>query len=298
MLHLQEITLSYMTHQFQPELLEVVLESCSVLQRFAVDQFEDDLINLLSVSEDMDSSDVRDQFLLRIRQAINDVLVEHLITIDQDSEPTLGELNEVASLLLTLQNLEDTNQVAYRVFGHGTGRVILLDLLNQHSTLAHHRAMEVISVVDDKLIQALQAMVDDKEKLISSNETQRACWLAFQRFTAGVNCLGARLYKEGYFGLTFEELRDLSRFNLQTYLSESALTRPAQGALDALSLMYICRDTYQSPLLSLDKHSADLFNDAGTTGRIRVGVNSLYVDFNSWQEAQKPGLATNQGVIA
>jgi hypothetical protein len=158
--------------------------------------------------------------------------------------------------------------------------------------------MEILAGVDDKLIQAVRAMVEDKEPLSVSNERQRSAWLAFERFTGGISCLGVRLYKEGYFGLAFEELRDLSRFNLQTYLSESALTRPAQAALDALSLMYICRDTYQDPLLSLDKYSSDLFNDASTSGQIRMAVNALYVDFNSWQEAHKPGLATNQGAIA
>lgn len=297
MLNLQEITLSYINHQFQPELMEVVLESCIILQRFCVDKFEDDLINLLAASEDIDAFELRDQFVQRVKDAVSEVVTAHLIQIDNDSEATLKELNEIAQFMLIVQDLEDTSQMGYRVYGHGSPKDILMDLMAIYSTMSRPRAMEIVASVGENLIKALQVMTEDKAEAIDSNEKQRKDWLAFQTFTSQTPCLGTRLYTQGYFGLSFEELRDLSRFSIQSYVTESAKVRPSQAALDVLSLMLVCRDTYQTPLLSLEKNASDLFTDLADSTLARLSVQSLYVDFNTWLQASKPGLATQQGVV-
>lgn len=298
MLDLQDITIQYLSQKFQPELLSVVLDACTVLQKFTLGNYEHDLIDLITRAEDLDSSDVRDRFVQRIQAEMVALLAEHFINVDEDAEPSLKELTEVGLFLLLLQNLENTEQVAYRVYGFGSGRTILVDLMSVYSTLPRIRVMEILSRVDDRLILAIQAMVGDRQEEVNAEDHQRQLWQKFYAFISATDCLGGRLHKEGYFGLSLDEMMQLSRFNVQEYLSESVQVRPAQAALDVLSLLYLCRDTYQVPLLGLDKNSLELFYDSDAAGRVRAAVSSILNDFSSWLEAQKPGLAEGKGVIA
>ena len=282
MLDLQDATLEYLRCKFQPELLAVVLDACSVLQSFNLTQFEFDLVNLITQGQELNDDDIRVIFISRIMQELNKLLNEHFIYLDIDADPTLGEMVELALFLSLMQDLENPEQAAYRVNGYGSPKVILVDLISVYSTMPRFRAMELITRVDKRLIQAMVSMINDKMDKVESDSHQREQWRWFYSFINGSDCLGVRLHKEGYFGLTLEELLSLSRFSLQDYLNEAVISSLPQAALDILSLLYICRDTYESPLLGFDKNSSRLLSEYEHITRVRGVVVSILGDYTLW----------------
>ena len=282
MLDLQDATLEYLQYKFQPELLAVVLDACSVLQRFNLTQYEFDLVNLITQGQEIDDDDIRTIFISRIVQELDKLLTEHFIYLDEDAEPTLKERVEISLFLSLMQDLENPEQAAYRVNGYGSPKAILVDLISVYSTMPRFRAMELIARVDERLIQAMAAMVNDKMEQVESDSHQREQWRRFYSFVNGTDCLGVRLHKEGYFGLKLDELLSLSRYNLQEYLNQAATTRIPQAALDVLSLLYICRDTYESPLLGFDKNSTSLLSEYEHITRIRAVVTAIIGDYSLW----------------
>lgn len=294
MLDLQDITFEYLEQNFHPGLIAVVLDACTVLQNFNVSNYEHSLVNLITQSQQIEPDDVRDIFIATIYDQLYDLLKEHHITIDHEAEPTVKELTEVGLFLLLLQNLENPEQAAYRVNGYGSPKTILVDLMSVYSTMPRFRAMEIINSVDEKLIWAISAMVNDKLQTVDTDTHQRTQWRKFYSFVNATDCLGVRLHKEGYFGLSLKEVTELSRFSLQEYIYDTVNTRVSQAALDVLSLLYVCRDTYENPLLSFDKSSNELFTDITQASRVRVSIVSIINDFTSWLQAYEQALMFNK----
>lgn len=282
MLDLQDVTLEYLQHKFQPELLTVMLDACGVLQRFNLTQYEFDLVNLITQGQEMEDGDIRTIFISRVVQELDKLLTDHFIYLDEDAEPTLKERVEIALFLSLLQDLENPEQAAYRVNGYGSPKTILVDLISVYSTVPRFRAMELIANVDERLIQAMAAMLNDKTEQVGNDIHQRELWRRFYSFINGSDCLGVRLHKEGYFGLTLEEILSLSRFSLQEYLNQAATTRIPQAALDVLSLLYICRDTYETPLLGFDKNSTTLLSEYEHITRVRGVMTAIIGDYTLW----------------
>lgn len=298
MLSLQETTVHYMHQQFQPELFTLLVDCCTTLGCFAVSQFEDDLINLLAAAEDMHTDEVRDQFVSRIRQALMDAIEEHFIKIDKEATPTLAELNELAKAIFCIQDLDDMSAVEYRVNGLGTAKQILIDLMKTYGQLNQFRAMEIIADVDTKLIQAMQLMAQDKAKEPADHSKHATTWRNFTRFLGkDAPCLGLTFKQNGYFGLTFKEMVALVPTSIPAYIDKVAPEGLPQAALDLLSVMMLCTDTYEDPIASLGEHTSDLLSDATHLGQIKKSMNDMYIDFNNWLQAHKPGLSTQQDIV-
>ena len=298
MLDLQDITIQYLSQKFQPELLTVVLDACIVLQRFNISNYENDLVTLLVQSHDLDSSDLRDRFTSRIYYEMIELLKSHVIEVDEDAEATLREITEVGKFLLLVQNLENTELLAYRAHGLGGAKSIFIDMMVMYGGLDAPRLMEMIASVGDKLIIAIREMAKDATEETTVTAEHRDLWRQFYIFTQGAECLGSRLYKEGFFGLPLEQTVGLASFNVQEALQETARVNVAQAALDALSLLLICSDTYQTVRVSLDSNSSVLIEESEILSQVRRAFTSIHSDFSNWVEAHDAGVSVGKGVVA
>lgn len=297
MLNLQETTLQYMTEQFPPELLVLLVNCCTTLSNFGSTEFEHDLVALISTDDEFDADDIRDNFVFRIRTALSDVINEHMIKLDPGSEATLSELNELARFIYCLQNLEDTLPVEYRVYGLGSAKTVLIDLMATYSTMYKFRAMEIVSEVDDRLIKAIKAMVEDKAEPVVDNTKHVAAWKSFATFLGkDAPCLGLKLKLNGYFGLSLKELNELLIEPVSVQVENAVPTSLAQASLDLLSTLMLCSDTYEAPMDAISKQSSELFKSTTSLSQVKQCASVMYIDFNNWLQAQKPGLATQQGV--
>lgn len=284
---IDDLLAAYIDANFQQELIPVIASSFSILERFSVPYYEDRFIDLLTTADLVSSDDMRDLFIQNLRGMLIDLLKSHAVELDLEMEPTLPEINEVLFFLLLAQDLEDTSQMSYRLNGFGSARTKFIDLLVYYSTLSQIRAMEIIESVSEGLIMAMLKMCSDNELSTQVDQVHRNYWADFQKFTGGVACLGLSLKNKGFFGLSVRDTLALSGVDLASHLESVILTSPAQAALDLLSLLLLCKDSYQTPLVYMEANSGAIFHQLDTTTKLRALTSHILGDFGNMLEAIK-----------
>lgn len=284
---LDDLTVSYITTKFQPELITVLNDSFNILERFDLPEYESPYIDLISRSEDVEGDVTRDRFISTLRSQLVRVIDDHSLTLDEDSDPTLTELNELLFFLLLLQDLEDTSQLSYRLNGAGTDRVKFVDLLAFYTRITLFRGMELIETVDSTLIRAMLAMCKDKEMETPVDLVHLKVWNDFSVFVGDSDCLGSKLRKTGYFNLTVEQMLALSGLDLREHIDLVAKSSLPAAAIDLLSLLLVCKDSYVDPMKYLENNAAVLLNGVELLSKLTAVMTSMLTDFNNHLTAAK-----------
>lgn len=298
MLDFQDITIQYLSQKFQPELLSVVLDSCILLHGFGLTQYENDLVEMVSGAHDLDSMELRDRFTWRLREELVKLLDQHTVTVDEDAGASLGELTQIGQFLYLVQNLEDTSALGYRIYGGGGARAIFIDLMGIYCPMPRHRAMELVESVDDRLINAIRALVGDRQTTPGIDAQHLTCWRQFCAFTDNAPSLAQELHSQGYFATTALELVALSRIDIAARLNEGCLQSTSQCALDVLGVLLLCKDTWKDPMASFLPFLETLVEYPDSASKARAAAHAIHSDFSNWQEAQRAGAKAGKECVA
>lgn len=286
---LDELIVAYIESSYLPELHPILADSFTLLDRFSVPYYEDRFISLLTQPDTLTKEDTGDLFIVNLRALLLGVLEGHAVTLDADAEPNLAELNELLFFLLLVQDLEDTTQLSYRLNGSGSDKMKFIDLLVFYSRLEALRAMELIEGIGEGLILSMKMLIADKDLLTPLDQVHRSHWNTFLNFTEKTECLGHTLNTQGFFGLNVTELLALSAVGLPTHLEKVSKISGVQAALDLLSVLMLCKDSYQTPLLFLENHTNILVPDIETATKLKLMMMSILTDLNSAKVAAKQG---------
>lgn len=284
---LDDLLGTYIDTNFQQELIPVIASSFQILERFQVPYYEDRFVDLLCVNDLVEKDDLRSLFLNHLNSALLGILDEHGVTLDREMEPTLMEINEVLFFLLLCQDLEDTSQLSYRLSGFGAPRTKFIDLLVYYSALSQIRAMELVESVSESLIAAMLAICSDNQATREIDKIHHRYWTDFQEFAGKTQCLGLALKHKGFFGLTLKETIALSSTDLAGHIESTMLTSPPQAALDLLSVLLLCKDTYQTPLVYMEANSHVYSSQLETVTKIKALVSHMLGDFSNLLQARK-----------
>ena len=296
MLNLAEITIYYVNNTFQPELKKSIYNSFSLLESFGRKFYEDQLIDLVQ-REDITSDSKRDTFYHLVQKEIKNIIKEHFIFLSQETNVTLEEMNEVANFLYIIQNLEDYTMVSYRLNAEDTPRNIIVDLIDYLTLLDKPRIMEIISHVEEHFIESLKAFIIDKED--SDDETIDMKHMKhirhFLNFIEHSKCMGNTFFTEGFSSLTLEEFTRLIRSNIPAYIDKLILVDRAQAALDCLSILIVCKDSYELPILKFKQHTGLFTHDLENVTKLEASMLSMLNDFNMFLEVKKQEELVNAG---
>lgn len=283
---ISELTNSYITISFPPVLQTQIQQALTVLEQFGVKYYEDDLEGLISLEGYVEPEDIRELFLEKVTRYLTEVLSEHHIQLDESQDVLLGERLEICQFLLLIQNLEDLSFLGYRVFAEDTPRNILCSLIGRYSYITVVRAMEAIQSVEPDIILALRGLcAEDDNQREALNQKQLLDWKAFTSFIGKeVGTLGHHLYDYGYKHIRFEDILNLENKTILDRIKSVEKDHP-QVALDLLSLLLLCSDTYQIPLLEYDKHASTILSDMEKVTIIRDIVGKMLKDFMVYREA-------------
>lgn len=296
MLNLSETTIQYIDYTYQEELKRVIYTSFNLLEAFGLKFYEDKYTNLISREDTIDNDTKRDTFLLLLKKDIIKIIGEHYIFLSEGVEVTLTELNEITHFLYIIQNLEDYTEVSYRLFGEGTNRHILVELISSLTILSKVRLLEIIEHVEETLIKSLKMFISDKEELKPQEviEKERIEYVNhFFNFIDKHDCLGLRLYSSGYTNLTLRELIDLIPFDVQKHIDNLSLTNAGQAALDILSVLIITKDNYNLPMLKFNQNSGIFTTKLENVTKYSNVILHMLNDFTQHLEAEKAKDAAN-----
>lgn len=295
MLNLAEITIYYVNNTFQPELRKSIFTSFSLLEAFGKKFYEDGLIDLIQREDDITSETKRDTFYHTVHKTIDQILKDHFIFLNKDVSVTLEEMNEIVNFLYIIQSLEDYSHISYRLHAEDTARNILVDMIDHLSLLDKPRIMEIVAHVEDHFIVSLKEFVKDKED--NNTEKLDIKHLKYLRhffaFIEDTKCIGQTFFKEGYNSLTLDEFVELIPVNIASYIDKTLYINRGQAALDCLSILLVCRDSYELPILKFKQHTTIFSNNLENITKLEASMLSMLSDFNMFLEVKKQEENTN-----
>lgn len=283
---ISELTDAYIGMRFPPILQSQISQALTLLDRLGVKYYEDDLEAIIAMEGLIEPDDIQSLFLNKITRYLNEVLKEHHITLSTEQDILFGERLEVCQFLLLVQSLEDRTFLGYLVFSDDTPRRKLCGLLARYSYLTEVRAMEIIGDVQDDLIAAMKKLCEeDSYQVVYIQKKQRLEWRAFTEFIGeNVTTIAHILNEQGFNHIPLRHLLDLALPTIAERLNTFKDSR-AQQALDIISLLLFCQDTYQIPLMEYDKYATELLSSMDDVSATRDIIVKMLKDFSVYREA-------------
>ena len=278
---------SYIATQFTPEMQVNLETSFTLLHAMGLRYYEDRFLQILSLQGSIDSEEVCAAFMAALFAMLSDVLDQHHIRIDPDSEVRLAELNELVGFLLLVQSLEDTEQLSYRLSGFDSPRAIISDLLAYYTLTPKYRWAEIVSDVQEDLLIALHLLVQDKQNPEDDprySQAYLAGWKDFCEYTEGTDCLGKQLSATGHRAVSLDHL--LSEERVQVWIEDTVHVQP-ERALDLWSLLALSRDYQELPLLGFEKNASLFCPDLEQVSRMKQILSRMLADFSDWRVAKR-----------
>lgn len=295
MLNLAEITIYYVGNTFTPEQQKNIYAAFALLEAFGRKFYEDQLIDLIQRDSDITSDSKRDMFVHTLEKEIEKIIKEHFIFLNKDIPITLHEMTEVANFLYIVQSLEDYSQISYRLHAEDTPRNIIVDLIDHLSLLDKPRLMEMIAHVEDHFVDSLKEYIKDKEE--TDDEKVDIKHLKhvrhFFNFIEKSDCVGLTYFNNGFTSITLRQFNDLISTNIASYIDKTIMTNRGQAALDCLSVLMICNDSYELPILKFKQNTAMFTQNLENVTKLESSMLSMLNDFNMFLEVQKQREAVN-----
>lgn len=297
MADISELTQAYIENTFYPTQQQQIFDALTVLDKFEVRFYEDDLENLIAMDNLVEKDNIRDLFLEKVSRHLQGVLEEHAVILNEDQDITLRERLEICQFLLLVQDLEDKTLLSYRLYSDDNAKSIFVSLLARYSYLEEFRAMEIVQRIGPNLIEAMKRICKDTEMTEERIDAkQREEWKIFNAFiNKQSECAGFSLVDKGYNKIDFHNLYSLEKKFIDSCLTENEQSNRPQAALDSVSILLMCKDTYQLPLMEFDKQIAPLLSNGENVTAIKYIAGQILKDFSIFKEAYLKQQELNQG---
>ena len=288
MINLSEITIYYIGITFSPEKQKVIYASFSLMESFGKKFYEDKFIELIQRSDTIDSDTKQDMFMVYIEDEIYSIINEHYIHLSKEINISLNELNEIANFLYIIQSLEDYSSVTYRLYAEDTNKNIMVDIIESLTLLSKPRLMEIIEMIEDTFIKSLRDFITDKQDTTENIDLAHVKYIRyFFEFINNSECLGLTYFNSNFNNITLKELFSLIKTNIETYIDKTMMTNRAQAALDCLSILIVCKDSYELPLLKFKQNTSMFTNNLENVTKLEFSMLSILNDFNMFLTAKK-----------
>lgn len=290
MLNLSQITGYYIATTYLPVIQKTIFDSFALLESFGFQYYEDKYVELIQRSDGITSEAKQDQFIFYLQADIAKIIEDHFIKINHYQSPTLEELNELAHFLYIIQSLENYDLVAYRVYSDDTPKNVLTDLITHFTLLSKPRSMELIESVSERFIDVLRAFIEDRVQETKQIDKSHLTRLKmFFKFIENTPCLGLTFYEQGYINVTLEELLNLISLDVPAHIDNhiEKQLNVAQAALDTLSILLLCKDTYEIPLLKFKQNSFLFTSKLDSVTKLHTAMFNMLNDFNMFLDVEK-----------
>ena len=295
--HLSQTVYTFIDNQLPPALGRQCYMAFYLAEQLGLKEYDQTFKDLIEIDGAVEMDTIRDIFVEKVGRLMIECIAEHRIQIDPDASATMDELIEVLHFLELVQRLEDPETISMRLNGLGTPKKVFIDLLAKLSHLEEWRCMELIESVDEKLIEAMRQLTHDTMSVQAQapDEMYQLGVQALEQFVSDNECLGVTMYSSGYTRLEWSTLTALIPLDLNKHFHELSTVSLAQCALDLVSLALICKDTYQTPLLHLQKVMPVYIEDPHTVTKVNTAVLAILSDYQAVKETLTQQKKFNQG---
>lgn len=245
---LSDLTQAYIAASFSPEQQAVIMRALHVvIDEAQLPSTERVLIDCITMEDEISQDDRRDLFMGNIQTLMYGIIEEYLIDIDRDQDPTTLELVQICEAFCLLNKLENAAPIYCVIYSDRSARSIVVDLVSTLTQLDACRAMELIIEANDRIVDAVRQLYEDKEHTTSTavQSLGKEKWRLFSGFIQNTPCVGQELAQDMWSHQPLSVLMALSKNAVTYYEGEVSV---AKIALDVLSMLMFAHDTQDAPL--------------------------------------------------
>lgn len=284
---LSEEILSYISVTYAKEEQVDIFSSFDLLDQFGNKFYEQKYIELISRYDSISTSDKRDNFLLLLTKDVLDIVVQHGLNVNFDSNPSLEEINEICHFLYIVQNIEDYSFVTYVVNSGMSDKEKICNLLVHFTLLSKHRCMELIEDSCEVIADVIAKYVADKDIGVEKIDKKHMDnYNIFLEFIGNQDCLGRLFFSDGLTTLNLEDLSNFIDFELDLYVDSLFKINDAKAALDILSILLLCRDSWEMPMIKFKQNSSLFSSNLEHVTKLSYMLLAMLGDFNAFRESK------------
>ncbi len=282
----------YLKAVFHPETIDTIHHAFDLFEKFDLQDYESDFVNLLMAADDQLPQATQDHFITFVHQKIDLILHAHLLNLSEFTP--LHQKVAVLDGLYAVQHLNDYSNIITILEGEFSHEEKLAEVLAQVCDITAMAFLSVLDGFDQTTIDTLKNFVYGKlgnEGHLVSTYTERQLKIVelmkeFKKFRQGKNCLGLMLLDSNV--LIGQPLDSYVPY-INDYLTSQDYD---ELIVNIFSLILLTDEGLNNPLLVFRKHSGTLLSDLQSITKVDTGITHLQLAFDKWKNDQEVTGAT------
>lgn len=277
--NLDDDVVEYIASNYTHELGDELLRGLELLHMFGINEItEGSIVSIIASTQIEESDVVRDSVVHQVIAAIRQIATEHGLELQPNAG--LYFLNEVVSAIYLLQQLNDYTTISTILESSDDDDDKIAQVVSSLSTLTAVEVRSEIVAVDQRLIAAIQAYIDQKTPSVVNepNHLLIQKYRDFRKWIGETGCLGVRLLANDVaIGLPLESYIH--------YIKLPEKDTSGQLALDVLSVLLLASDGYELPMIAYRKISGHLATDLDQLSRLETTMLRINLDFEEYRKS-------------
>ena len=270
----------FIRDNYSPEKQHVLLNSFLVIEKYAIEDYSNSFIDILSAFNDNNYEETILNFELLIKNILVDILKEHGFVLSD--EASLEEVSIIAEAIIDIQNYDDKESI---------NRFLETDLddiekISEILALVSHVSATNIAIsINDinpsifellKQITTEEAIQDQTDPELTKNVISEI--KQFKNFVSSDELIGFKLLKND-----FKVLSNFDFYNryLKNYVTDFTNIETVSREFYLVFLM--SRESYNNPLNFYRKISDSLNLDIQVITRLNIALNNLHNEFQIYK---------------
>ena len=271
---------------YSQEKIELFKKCFSVFEEFHLEDYDLSMMELISMFDSMDSTQVFLEFEVIVKNTLVSVIAEHGITIN--TEASLEMVCEIARCLNAIQSYDDKDSIIRTMESDYDNEEKLCQLFRFVSEETVDNFMLSIDVIDQNIFSKLYELYANIENVDYSEEDSNTVnkiikqLKQFKTFLNYDEAIGFKLLSKGFF--VYGDFNLYLKYCVQKFETMQV----DYIAKELIVLLFMSKQSYASPLMYFRSISSSIFDDFNKITKVDVELNSIINKFELYKAQQTP----------
>lgn len=271
----------FVVESYTPDKADLVIESFDILEDAQIEDYENGFFDILMQEADSERSDVPHDFESLVMRHLNQIVIDHDITVAQDTP--LSYLNALCSGILGIQYYMAPDELSLVLESDKDSEEKFSSILELVVGLDYDRSLVHLESVSPSLLDMIETIVANKQMLDKSelNEESEQHYITkklrdINRFLNSPELIAYKLVDAGVVvGVNFDQY-------IKYFVNHTEGLSVEQLAKEVFMLINLSRDGFSDMLGTFTKYSSSLFLNLDETTKVFTALNKLSNDFDRY----------------
>lgn len=284
---MDEIISQYIQKEFSHEVQETLLETFILFDKFNLQYYQGELLEILSGYSNSDTTGLRDKFISKIYSKIDFIYSAHSIQISHDIP--LYKKVEILNSLYLLMEQEDYSFIISTIESNLPDSDKVSRILSQFTTFSESECYTLIESVDPIFISKLKTFIHQRLIVLDKakygiDDSHTKIYEEFKRFRKYYrNKLGDSYISTGEYMISANIIvgRELTAY--KAYFQEMLKdTDELHLAINIISLLLLTKEGFDNIILTFKNNSNIFFTELNIITKLDSLIQTTINDYNAF----------------